>query len=286
VDMTFFYAIDPHGVEHILPISVGNIGQTLLFPLMSTTYMIILFHWAEIYYKTVKVLQQEEMLQKVNSRYKSKITVKDILSKVKILNKLRWPFVVVNTFGFLFAIAELAVIGKPVQQYVGASFVAYFFFMYLLESIGFIVYGRKLVVFLPGHFKKKILKITNTIMGLAAFFMCLLLIYILIAYLDDGAKLFLVRHTLQNVCAWVNLALMISLFIPKREICCCCSSFDDSNSSNSNSNKSSLMDTVDYNGNTTSQLSKVSLSDPELIVNPATSTVTTDELLDSLASLD
>jgi len=214
VDMTLYYAIDPENFEHIAPLQLDTAFIILLFPLISVTYVTILFYWAEIYDRTTRVLHREDMLQRVNTQYQRNITLQEMLNKVNILNRLRIPLIIANILGFLFAFAEIALIGTLTANSVGAVYGVYYVIIYLVESIGFIIYGRKLVAFLPGFFKNKMRSKTNLITGLAVVFLITFVIYLAFAFLAAGSKvIYVTNHIIINLCTWTNLVLMLMLFV-------------------------------------------------------------------------
>jgi hypothetical protein len=55
-------------------------------PLAASALVSVLFHWIELYMVTITSLRRDEMLEKINSRYASNVTLENILDRVLFIS--------------------------------------------------------------------------------------------------------------------------------------------------------------------------------------------------------
>jgi len=166
LNILLFYGIDPEGFEKTsLPVGVNLFLNSVTFPLLATILMTILFHWAEVYYFSVKLLRQEEMLEKINVKYKSNLSLEDVLAKIRFINRLKVPFLVINLSCWALSLLTfiwngLNLKGNQSIVYVWAVFLSIIFFG---EAIGFFIFGRRLMNVMPEDVRGKMTKVTRLV---------------------------------------------------------------------------------------------------------------------------
>ena len=79
-----------------MPLVICNIFEGMVESIILGIFIVILFHWIEFYYITLKTLKKEEMLKKINSRYSgTDITPDTIISKAKFALRFKLPLGIV-----------------------------------------------------------------------------------------------------------------------------------------------------------------------------------------------
>jgi hypothetical protein len=115
-----------------------------------------------LYHSAVATIRREEMLEKINSRYKANVTVEDVLAQATLLKRLKIPFILVANVGFI-----VTVIHEFWRAYVEVDFdfsylfAAYFILIWISFTIGFFIYGKRLMDLMPQNISKKLRKVTK-----------------------------------------------------------------------------------------------------------------------------
>ncbi len=60
----------------------------------------------------MKLLREDEMLFKINSKYQSNVTLEVVMNKMKLFDRLQIPFLILNIFGYIIAGILIGVICK------------------------------------------------------------------------------------------------------------------------------------------------------------------------------
>jgi hypothetical protein len=98
------WAIDPFGFRNVIPFWLTRIFFIISFPLTSTVYSTLLFHWADVYMRIVKTYTRQKQLMKINSTYTPNTNIQDILPAIHTLNKIKIPLFVSITVEWIFMI--------------------------------------------------------------------------------------------------------------------------------------------------------------------------------------
>jgi len=165
----------------------------------------------EIYYTTTKILRREEMLEKINSKYKSNVTLDSVLSNIGVMNKTKIPFIILNILAFV--IQEIRDIWYGVtvnpQNDFSIPWLVLMGFLYLIESIGFLIWGRRMVNILPQLMVKKLQRITRIIIVISLIFF--------LSYVYAGLAFIFVVHDAYTFIAadavWRFMLLVIVIFV-------------------------------------------------------------------------
>ena len=98
------------------------------------------------------------MFQKINKNYKGKeVTLEEVVHKVKFLSRLKIPFAIFVVFVFVSMMSLSVLIGLDIQPVLLDYLVhAQLAIYYLKLSVGFLIYGRKLVSLMPYEITKKV----------------------------------------------------------------------------------------------------------------------------------
>jgi hypothetical protein len=74
-----------------------------IISLVSRLWTCLTNYRVDLYNVAITSLKREDMLIKINANYKGKdLTVEEVVTKVKFLNKLKWPFVALMSFLTIF----------------------------------------------------------------------------------------------------------------------------------------------------------------------------------------
>jgi len=208
LNMILYYGVDPEGFDmNKTPRAVRFTFSGVTYPLLATLLLTILFHWADLYNTTTEMLKKEEMLEKINAKYKSDLKLEDVLSKIRFVNRLKLPFVIIVIISYVLTAILYALIIVEAQNITSIVYIWAIFFvaLYLVITIGFTVYGRKLIGVLPNAMAKRMRKVTRlTTIQSVVFCFCFLLgvitffatnsfwAFLLTYYLLRGAMLFIV----------------------------------------------------------------------------------------------
>ena len=98
------------------------------------------------------------MMRKINSNYQKEVTVESVVEKVRFLKKLKYPFIVI-----IFINAVLMIVWAFFERnglYTIVLF-AIWLIVFILNCVGFLVYGRKLVSLMPKDIVKKVRRVRN-----------------------------------------------------------------------------------------------------------------------------
>jgi len=128
-----------------------NLFGELFFYLSLAAYAGILFHWIELYNLSIRTIKKENMLQSINVNYKGKsVTIEEIIKKVNNLRKLRFPFIGVVCLMFVISVVRTITSIYGIEVTV-MSIILYVYTMinWFGLSLGYLVYGRKLVALMP-----------------------------------------------------------------------------------------------------------------------------------------
>lgn len=108
-------------------------------------------------------LNKEHMFQKINKNYKRKdVTLEEVVHKVKFLSQLKLPFTIFAVFVFISMMTLTVIGGLGIQLWLLDNIVnAELALIYVVLTIGFLVYGRKLVSLMPYELTRKVRKVSN-----------------------------------------------------------------------------------------------------------------------------
>ncbi len=100
-------------------------------------------------------------MEKINAKYKSNLTLEDVLSKIKFVNRMKMPFLAVNLVAYALSILTFIFVGINDPNdlyflYIWAIFLSVIFF---LEAIGFLYFGRRLVNVMPDNIRQKMKRV-------------------------------------------------------------------------------------------------------------------------------
>jgi len=206
------------GLNLLLPFFIIQLSYGLSFPLLSLLFTLVLFHWADVYQTTTKILRREEMLEKINSQYESKVTLEDVVSKTRFMSKLRIPFLVLNGFAFIVGLArDIAFVSIPPPRAIHYVWSVVFLFLYFFEGIGFLIYGRKVVSVLPDILAVKMRRVTKSISIIAVLFIStFVLAGLAFALTVDNAWVFVLGTSVWRLGLLVVVVFVLSLFVRPR----------------------------------------------------------------------
>ncbi|PRP83174.1 hypothetical protein PROFUN_09602 [Planoprotostelium fungivorum] len=133
----------------------------------------LLFHWAELYYASIRKMKKEEMLRKIKPGYEPNLQMEDILLKISLVSKFRFGYVAVCALSLLVFVGQilLELCGRSYSAWDSYSIFYYGFYtgVWILFSIGYIVYGLRLIQIIPEVMQGKIV-IVMILMGFFTLF--------------------------------------------------------------------------------------------------------------------
>ncbi len=96
------------------------------------------------------------MLEEINAKYKSNLSLEDVLSKIKFVNRMKTPFVAVNMVAYALSIVTFIMSGleDPNELYLLYMWAIFLSVIFFLEAIGFLYFGRRLVNVMPDNIKQ------------------------------------------------------------------------------------------------------------------------------------
>lgn len=177
----FMWSLDPFGFTRLIPFWLTRIFFIISFPLSSTIYCTVLFHWAEVYFVVAQKLKKENALKRVNSSYNPQITLESVLASMKMINKIKIPFILLNTIEWLIMIVREVLLQKQIigtgkgstGEWVQYFWIWYFTLIYGAECFGFFFWGPRLVNSMPPSLQARMRKITRLIQITSlVFFFC------------------------------------------------------------------------------------------------------------------
>jgi len=214
-----YMALDPNGFDETgIPYLVYGNLLSLQFPVLSWMFTCIIFHWAEIYYRSSQILKKEAMLERINKRYQSNVTLEDILGRVRFLQTLRIPFIVINALDVVLIIMYQIVRGVDPRSVndAGDVWVVYTCILFVVLAGGFLFYGRRLLRVMPTIMVRKMKRMTNLISIQAVIFMlCLILGFVAGTVFVGIAQSFIAAFSLFYAALLSMIWLMLSLFVVK-----------------------------------------------------------------------
>ncbi|PRP84773.1 hypothetical protein PROFUN_07427 [Planoprotostelium fungivorum] len=141
--------------------------------LLLFVFSALLFHWAELYYASIRKMKREEMLKKIKPGYEPNLQMEDILLKMSLVSKFRFGYVAVC------AVSVLVFIGIVLTELHGRSqsgwvtFTIFYFAFYtgtwILFAVGYITYGLRLLQIIPDVMQGRI-KVVMILTGLFSIF--------------------------------------------------------------------------------------------------------------------
>ncbi|PRP80077.1 hypothetical protein PROFUN_10760 [Planoprotostelium fungivorum] len=133
----------------------------------------LLFHWAELYYASIRKMKKEEMLRKIKPGYEPNLQMEDILLKISLVSKFRFGYVAVCALSLLVFVGMILFELRGSSYGGWASYTIFYYSFYtgvwILFSIGYIVYGLRLLQIIPEVMRGKIV-IVMILMALFALF--------------------------------------------------------------------------------------------------------------------
>jgi len=156
--------LDPYGTKFSnLNFIALNILDGIRFPTALFIFVVVLFHWVDIYLETINRLNQQEMLSKIKKDYKGDVTIDEILSTVRNIHRFRFPCGVAVTLMFLFRIAGSITKGLLMPVYIPLQIIfgVFMFVAFALVTCGYIYFGYKLYMLFPRPIDKKTKKLPS-----------------------------------------------------------------------------------------------------------------------------
>jgi len=169
---TLHYGIDPYGAKFMpIPYIFICLLDGVRFPTALFTFGVIVFHWVEVYQETIRRLNEQEMLAKINKDYDKEVTLEDIMSNVRSVHRFRVPFTVVLILLFIYRIIGMIMRGilNPSWYALNLSFNIIMILCFALISIGSIYFGRKLYHLFPKPLDARMKGLTINVVGLSIF---------------------------------------------------------------------------------------------------------------------
>jgi len=180
----------------------------------------LLFHWADLYYSSIRKIRMANMLQKIKPDYDTSVTMDSVLLEISMLSKFRLAYVLV-------CLLTCAVyIGQNVNNAYSRDLHAYGIYMqfyqifymviWTLFGVGYVYYGYKLTKILPPNSATRIIT-TMALMGVFAIFAIAdsaLNLEILFSLTDYDATATLAKLLGSYVLTWVTGFCAISVFMP------------------------------------------------------------------------
>ena len=102
------------------------------------------------------------MLQKISIHYKPKdVTLEDMVEKLKFLGKLKIPFtvLVIMEFVIIYATQIIGALFIKITIVMFNIMITAVFLYYVVISIGFLIYRKKLISIMPVQLTKKVRKV-------------------------------------------------------------------------------------------------------------------------------
>jgi len=185
--LTFFaalhFGIDPYGTKFLnVPYIVICILDGIRFPTALFAFGVIAFHWVEVYKETIKRLNEQEMLSKINKDYHKEVTLEDIMSNIRSVHRFRLPFAIVLILFFIYRIIGMIMRGilNPAHSSMTLSFNILMVVAFVVISICYIYYGSKLYRLFPKPLDARMKGLTFNVLGLAVY--CVLVLIVAAGY--------------------------------------------------------------------------------------------------------
>jgi len=193
------------------------------YPLVLLAFGLTLFYWVEFYHISVKAIRQNEMLKKVNKNYQTDVTLKTIMGQLGTLKKFQIPFAVMVLLGFGVQGLQAGLFSTQRHHTLAAIIASTVYFMvcWVILTVAFLVYGRRLVAIMPDELAHKVKQFTRTVTIVSllnlVFFMAsgILVLTFFCAVpitISSLIALIVVFHQLPIIVMW----LLMTVFMKKR----------------------------------------------------------------------
>eukprot|EP01117_Protostelium_nocturnum_P001782 TRINITY_DN1222_c0_g1_i1.p1 TRINITY_DN1222_c0_g1~~TRINITY_DN1222_c0_g1_i1.p1 ORF type:complete len:409 (-),score=84.55 TRINITY_DN1222_c0_g1_i1:56-1282(-) len=221
------WSIDPFGFNGTVPFWLTRIFFIITFPLLSTVYCTVLFHWAEVYFSIAERMKKETALSKINKNYNPNVTLEGVLSSMSFINRIKIPFIVLIVFEWLLMIIRECLIqtktigtgegsrGAWVQYF----WIWYFTLVYGIECAGFFFWGPRLVKSMPEALQAKMRRVTRLVQIASLCFFFLWLPVAIVNTIPQGRSpyAFLGGDWCLRVAAMIVCSIVLSIFIQVRK---------------------------------------------------------------------
>jgi len=208
-----FFSIDPYGMVHPeIPYVIIALFDGTRQALAFCVFVIILFHWVELYSETLKRLDQAEMIAKIRSDLNRDVTIDEILQNVKNVHRFRIPCAIVVIFFIVFRVIGMILRGvrNPNWLPMQTAFNALIFVAYAVVAAAFIYFGRKLYSLFPRPFSNRMRKTTITIVALTFAECAVFLLFFIYFLVIVGPPLV---YTPANIRSWYAGEFMLQICI-------------------------------------------------------------------------
>jgi hypothetical protein len=170
--LVLYFSIDPFSYNGIFPICLNNIFYAIIFITPIALYCLILFQWIELYRKTIKKINKEKMIAKINSKYEASFTIEEILEKISFFNRTRILSFIFIGIGYIIEIIsgilrQLNLLS--INYYYGIFKDLYEIIFWTTLIIGFFIYSRKLTNIMPLEVQSRMRRSTKIILILSIF---------------------------------------------------------------------------------------------------------------------
>jgi len=133
----------------------------------------LLFHWADLYYNSIRKIRMANMIQKLKPDYEANITMDSILLELNFMNKFRMAYVAICVTTLFVYIGQNILYSYSRDQSSYRGFVLFYQIFYLcvwvVFEVGYIYYGLKLLKILPSNVTGKVISVM-VLMALFAIF--------------------------------------------------------------------------------------------------------------------
>jgi len=208
-----FFSVDPYGMVHPeIPYVIICLFDGVRQALAYCIFVVILFHWVELYSETLKRLDHAEMIAKIRSDLNRDVTLDEILQNVKNVHRFRIPCAVVVIFFIVFRAIGMILRGvrSPTWLPMQTAFNALIFAAYAITAFGFIYFGRKLYSLFPRPFSNRMKKTTITIVALTFAECAVFLLFFIYFLVIIGPP---AVYTPANINSWFAGEFMLQLCI-------------------------------------------------------------------------
>jgi len=261
--LNILHCIDYWGMLGRLSYKVMLSTYILTDPMFLLIFSALLFHWAELYYSSIRKMKREEMLKKIKPGYQSNLTIEEIMLKMNFISKFRFAYLALAVVSFGTYIgqcyAQLAGRSLQIRDNYYTFYSVYMIVLWIAFGVGYAIYGLRLIQIMPNGVSSRI----KAIMMLIAAFAVFEVTYYCVSYgiffrkkdvsAINEVYIYSTLHWLSGMCAlnifmpiwewnkWFNPAVIKSL----RSMRTGDSTHSGSGNTRSGFEKSEVMETVD-----------------------------------------
>ncbi|PRP81166.1 hypothetical protein PROFUN_02000 [Planoprotostelium fungivorum] len=210
--------IDFVGMFHLMSME----GYYLLFFFKDVFRLIIfcslLFHWAELYYSSIRKMKNVEMLRKIKPGYEGNLTMEDVLLKLNFATKFRFAYVAITVIAIIIFIGAMVVWFKARTMALWSNYLLFYYSFYaaawILFSLGYVFYGLRLLTIIPVVLKGKVVSVMVLLVlfAVAALVTACSALYVIVRPFTDIRAFHIL--TVTYALEWLSAFCASNIFMP------------------------------------------------------------------------